>query len=386
MRGRNDPRQETFFDLTDQRDADELGRMLPFAQEKIDIVSQPIPVYNVIERIRRLEINLRPSYQRWTDLWHRPEQSRLIESLILGMPLQSFYFDVRIVRDASGYQNQIWDVVDGVQRLSALRRFLIDGETFVGLEYLGDYNGRTFAELPKIFQRNVYEAQLHVNLIRAGTPEEVKFNIFKRVNTGGMPLTQQEIRHAMFDGPATEFLEQLSNTAAFREMVGCRVNKRRLQDQEFVNRFLAFYCLDVDDSYRTLDTFLNDALRFVRAMTVDARERLRDVFEDTMSTIRVLLGPAPFGRYNEKRQRFNAKVNKAVFEVLTVQVAKLEESEREILRRVDDFREVYRAFFVGEDGPHFVATISSSTDDKNRILRRHEAMRAFLRDILENNK
>ena len=372
-----------FSGLIDSAEQETVDVRMPFDQSRIDIVSQQISVFNVVARIRNAEINLTPEYQRNTDLWHDSEQSRLIESLILGIPLQSFYFDVRIVQGEQGLQRQVWDVVDGLQRLSSLRSYLIDGKRFKGLEYLSEYDGKRYDELPRILQRNILEAQLYVNLIRSGTPEEVKFNIFKRVNTGGLPLTQQEIRHALFGGRGMRFVADLAASKEFRAATSKRVGQKRLLNQEYVNRFLAFYLLDVDDSYRTLDTFMNDALRIVNSKPDADLDEIRRVFFHSLSVIHAVLGDRAFVRYDVKRQSWSKKINKAIFEVLTVQVARLTDAEREILRTCPTFVDDYRRLFESESDVPFTATISSSTDAKARIQSRHAVMREFLRNELE---
>ena len=151
---------------------------------------------------------------------------------MLKIPIPMFY----VAADEKGN----WDVVDGLQRLTTIKE-IIFGDKFIqtqdekyrgvgkrlkGLEFWGNkYDGRTFNELPELLINRILETEFRFTIINPGTPEEVKRNIFKRINTGGMPLTQQEIRHALYQGQSTILLEELANSNVFKKVTGGRVNR-----------------------------------------------------------------------------------------------------------------------------------------------------------------
>jgi hypothetical protein len=164
----------------------------------------------VMKRLAANEIDLAPDFQRAAGIWKDRAQSQLIESLLIRIPLPTFYFD--------GSNEDQLIVVDGIQRLTALKRFLLDKELRLsGLEYLTELEGKNVAQLPRPLVRRLDETMLTVYLIEKGTPEKAKLNIFKRLNTGGEPLTAQEIRHAMNPGLVREYLKQLAATPSFVE-------------------------------------------------------------------------------------------------------------------------------------------------------------------------
>jgi hypothetical protein len=207
--------------------------------ERIEIQTRGLSVEQLLSRIRAGTIDLLPEVRRERDGWSDLRQSRLVESLLLKIPLPPIY----AVEDAA----ENWTVVDGMRRLAAVARF-VDADAvgqpplaLQGLEYLGDdFDGATFSALPPRMQRRLNETELAVHVIRHGTPEPVKFNIARRINTGGTTLTDQELRHALTAGPARDFLRALAESSEFRKATAKSVNAEGMADRELALRFAAF--------------------------------------------------------------------------------------------------------------------------------------------------
>ena len=154
---------------------------VPFNPKDVDIVSQPMVISNIVEDLKDGVIILDPDFQRIPDLWDDLKQSRLIESLIIRIPLPAFYFDAGT--------NEKLIVVDGLQRLYSIRRFMAlekndpDRLYLTGLEYLTEYNGYSFEMLPVNIQKRIKAQVIMAYIIRAGTPDKVRTSIFTRINT-----------------------------------------------------------------------------------------------------------------------------------------------------------------------------------------------------------
>lgn len=251
----------------------------PFNPEDISIVTNQMAMDGLVRRFLQGSIVLNPDFQR-NEVWDMKKRSQLIESLMLKIPLPMFY----VQSDEDG----ILTVVDGLQRLSTIRDFVL-GEDYLnfkkddgsrreelrgmgfklkGLEFWSDYEGKQFYQLPPKLQNRILEAQVQVTVIHPTTPEVVRRNIFKRINTGGIQLNSQEIRNAIYAGPATNLLNELSNIDSFNKVMGNSVNRLRMQDKELILRFLSFLIRDYKEYTRTVtaDMWLGDTMIILNAM------------------------------------------------------------------------------------------------------------------------
>lgn len=156
--------------------------------------------YSVFELKRKYDSNtkriiLDSEFQR-EDVWRRDRKAELIESILMGLPLPIFYFN------QDKYGRLV--VIDGRQRLTALFRFMDNEFPLTKLKVLSDLNGKRFHELPPLLQGKIEDYQIQAHVILPPTPDRLKFDIFDRVNRGGMSLNKQEIRNALYQGKATK--------------------------------------------------------------------------------------------------------------------------------------------------------------------------------------
>ena len=215
-----------------ERDDPEPGAVeRPFDPARIRIHTVQIVVDQLMSRIQYGEIDLAPDFQRMPGIWHAEGKSRLIESLLLRIPIPVFY--------VAADEDENWAVVDGLQRLSTIRDYVTGRFPLTRLEYRGELDGRRYDELPRAMQRQISETQFIVNVIEPGTPPEVMFNIFRRINTGGVPLNGHEIRHALNPGPVREYLKALARSTEFVYATNGSIKPNRMADRECVLRFLS---------------------------------------------------------------------------------------------------------------------------------------------------
>ncbi|MFK3914256.1 DUF262 domain-containing protein [Enterobacter cancerogenus] len=255
--------------------------MEPFNPEEISIQQKVIPMDVIIRRLKQGSIQLSPSFQR-KEVWDITRKSRLIESLMLNIPLPMFY----VAADEEGN----WEVVDGLQRLSTIRDFIIGDKNGVllrlkNLEFLNDkFEGKTFKaiEVDPSAQKlvnDIYETEMRFTVINPGTPEAVKRNIFKRINTGGMPLTAQEIRHALYEGESSKLLQRLVQNIYFKQAVGKKLDDSRMGASELILRMLSFMILDRSYYKQGMDNWLSNMMRLINLYPNPEDVEVKKIFQ-----------------------------------------------------------------------------------------------------------
>ncbi len=300
---------EDGIEIEDENDSVEIKR--PFDPEKIKVRTINIVVEQLVSRIKHEEIDLAPDFQRMAGIWDHKRKSRLIESLLLRIPIPVFY--------VAADDNEKWSVVDGVQRISTIYAYVTGEFPLKQLEYLTQLTKHLHDELPRQMQRRISETQLVVNVIEPGTPEEVMFNIFRRINTGGMTLKGQEIRHALHPGPVRDYLKELAQSQEFLNATNRSIGTDRMADRECVLRFLAFHIDPWEDySANDLDGYLGTAMRKINRMSSDDRDTLTMDFKKAMSSAFDIFEHNAF----RKPKPHRGPISKALFETWGVGLAR----------------------------------------------------------------
>ena len=228
-------------------------------------------IHDVIRRIDQSFYIMDPDFQR-DFIWTADKQSKLIESVVMRIPLPVFY----MAEDDEGRMV----VVDGLQRLTTFKRFVKDALP-LDLPAQSELHGKRFSELSPKLQNRVEDCNLILYIIDSKVPERARLDIFERVN-GGAPLTRQQMRNCLYMGAATRFLKSEANTPCFLTATGKSLDKRTMRDREFVNRFCAFQILDIDQYRGDMDEFLAKCLRLMNDMDDDGLLRLSAEFRRSL--------------------------------------------------------------------------------------------------------
>ncbi len=340
--------------------------------EKINIVTREPTIEQLLRRIDQEVLDLAPDFQRQANIWKDDVKSRLIESILIRIPLPAFYIDAT--------NEDKWLVVDGLQRLSALKQFVSDKRLKLsGLEYLTNLEGKTYDELEPRYQRRILETQPTVYLIEKGTPIEVKYNIFKRINTGGVRLSNQEIRHALNPGQANKFLRKLAASEEFIQVMNLSESKKkRMDDREFITGFLAFRLTSYKDYQKdTRDAFLSKALSKVNNLSESELKKIEDSFKKAMIASFEIFGENAFRKLSNKSTR-KSPVNKSLFEAWSVSLSQLNDEEIKVLKRRKQ-KLIENFIFYADNDKEFFSSISQA---ENKIEYRFSTIKKIIQEVL----
>lgn len=296
----------------------------PFNPNEIDIDTPPYTIGYLVDRLQHDEINMNTEFQRENNLWTPEKQSRLIESVLLGLPLPAFYFDT---------SNPKWDIIDGLQRCCSIENFCVNKTLkLTGLEFLKENDGKPYLEgkgfddLDRTLQRSIITRPITVNCIKKAH-KNVRFILFKRLNTAGLELTDAEIRNAVYQGIAANTIKDFARFEEFKQATGGKIPTKRMEDRDFVSRFIAFYLKDYSEYQPGLDAFINSTMD--QLITTD-KVTLEEDFKSALNlAIEVFENDAFRKRTDTDHAR--RPLNKAYFEVITVTFSKLNDIQKRIV-------------------------------------------------------
>lgn len=344
------------------------------------IRSEHRAVIDVVRRMDRDQYILDPDFQR-DFVWDDAKQSKLIESTLMRIPLPVFYL-------AENDEGKVI-VVDGLQRLSTLQRFLKNELVLRGLgKDSGEPNGRRegeklngmrFRDLPPKLQNRIEDTQLILYLIDSKVPERARLDIFDRVNSG-VPLSRQQMRNSLYLGPATRWLKDRARSEVFLTTTGYSLNSKTMRDREAINRFCAFLLFGVD-GYRQasgdMDAFLARALRHINTQQEYwITHVLTEPFERSLRNNYTIFDRHAFRKHSDPNASRNV-INIALFDIYSVLLTRYSESF--VIEHADDF---HQRFFQLQENIDFLSAITFSTNDVRRVAVRFELIAQSHADLV----
>lgn len=288
-----------------------------------------------ISLYQNAEIDIHPEFQRFFR-WNNYQKTRLIESILLGIPIPIIFVAQR--------EDGIWDVVDGLQRLSTIFQFVgllhdeagkaVDPLILDSTDYLPSLAGKVWHDpqnpersLTQVQRLQIKRAKLSVSIILKESDQRSKYDLFQRLNTGGALLSDQEVRNCvavMIDRTFFQFMQDLSKNVDFRETVALTDRSIEQQfDMELVLRFLVFRRLDEQSLFRRgdLSKFLYDNMIILAEDKSYDRRAEEEAFRSTFSILASALGSDSFRRYDSARKRFTGGFLISAFEVVALGLA-----------------------------------------------------------------
>ena len=317
------------------------------------------PVRTLIDEISEKQLIVNPPFQRQS-VWTKDRQSKLIESLLLNIPVPVLYF----AEDDDGTRV----VVDGQQRLRAIDEFRSGQYSLRKLEMLSQLNGKRWTDLTPKQVRTIQTRTLRCVVISSISPPTLRFEMFERLNTGGVPLNDQELRNCVFRGSLNEFLNKLVYYQPWLELIGRSEPDNRMRHQELILRFFALK--DTVSNYRPpLKGVLNNFMRDNREVTEARQQLMRKEFENTLTNVGIVFGQHPFRRINpsdSNQDNWDRNLNRAVFDIQMLGFVGISNSEVE--ERKEAILDRFRRLCL--ENNEFLDTVSLATADRTRFYTR----------------
>jgi len=338
----------------------------PFDAEKIRIEQRMLSLKYMKELIDTGLMNLSPDFQRnvvWKEIRRK---SLLIESLMLRIPIPAFYF----------YEDEdsVLHVIDGLQRLTTINSFLDNNYKLKGLQYLQETcDGMYFSDLNAKYVSRIYMTQLPVNVIDARTPSQVKYDLFRRINTGGVSLNAQEIRNSIAKPRVREFLKRLAYSESFIKATGGGVNDMRMAAQELVLRFVAFYSAydykigRINYHKSDLEYFLDQAFEQLNIANEEKLLHLEKAFIKAMDNAYILFGDYAFRKCNFSDLQSGRRnlINKSLFVAWSVLLAEKQLKNNVFINKIDNpIRMLARMIEKDED---YLRAITIGTNSARQV-------------------
>lgn len=343
---------------------DEDGSWGDYPIDTVLVRNENRTVHDVIRRIEKGSFVMDPDFQR-DFIWAEDKQSKLIESVLMRIPLPVFY----LAEDDEGRLV----VVDGLQRLSTFQRF-VNSKLRLRLPGQVELNKKRFKDLSPKLQNRIEDCNLILYVIDAKVPERARLDIFERVNSG-VPLTRQQMRNCLYMGPATRFMKAEAQSELFLQATGESLNALQMRDREFVNRFCAFRLLSLEEYRGDMDAFLADALRRMNSMREEHLITLANEFHSGLANNFLVFGKHAFRKHSHG-QTWRSVINASLWDVMSTGLARypsvLVEERAELLKA---------GFYSLLADENFNAAITYGPNDTKRVRYRFSASDAMLSEV-----
>ncbi|MCQ2195089.1 MAG: DUF262 domain-containing protein [Paludibacteraceae bacterium] len=288
-----------------------------YGPDEIYVENKPFSISTIMELINDGDLEVAPNFQRHF-VWDKTRQSKLIESILLGLPLPSIYL--------SQYPDGRLTIVDGLQRITSIQRFMDDELVLCNMEYFKDCNGKKYSELkgvlPVLQYRRFRQTQIMCFVIDYRSPNALKFDLFRRLNTGGKTLNDQEIRNCLSRPHLQKLLMDMVATDEFKRATNNSLKDTRMAAQESALRFIYFYDQYTEDNpIGDYNGEIGDSLdRYVEVLNKRQENELRiyiDIFKKSMQMAYELFGENTFRKIDiNSKKKFS--INKPIMLAFTV--------------------------------------------------------------------
>lgn len=357
----------------------------PFDPSALKVEVKNATIGQLCDMLSKNLIDLQPDFQRKTDVWNKKKKSRLIESLILGLPLPSFYFYI-------DQKKGKWVIIDGLQRLCALKDFIVKKTLKLsGLELLSnDLYDKTYDDFSYFEQLTIGMRSVTLNVISGDASVEAKYIIFRRINSEGTKLSPAEVRNALFHGESMNYVRDLAKSSEFKLATDSKVSDKRLLHQDYAARFIVFFVLGYKEyKDNNMEKFIGKGL-----LTIDQNcdkynlSSLQIIYDSSLKTCKELLGDdcfrLPLDNNGKKYKDIkNKRISMSLFEATMYAVSKLTIQQRDnILANKESFVKAYENLFKDEE---LRLSLKNGTNQNQAVYKRFSKIEAIVNKYSRKN-
>lgn len=344
------------------------GQMQPRASD--------LTVKGLADWVKNNTVDRDPDFQR-RDRWGAPQQSRLIESFLVGIPVPPIYLKVE--------EDGTYTVIDGRQRLTAVSEFVDGGLRLEGLDFIKEIEGKTYSALPDDFRRAL-SVEPAIRAVTVGSEvnpnPEMTIEVFHRLNTGGIRLEDQEIRNALFGGPLNSLIESLARNPFMVKQMKTEEGTqgfKKMKDHEYVLRFLTFREYG-EAAASTPSAHMNRYMRENRYADESHLMGLAKDFNQMVERSSESLGILAFRRWSLEQKEWRDQQNVAVFDAQSLALQQLSNSDFD--RLVSSKHKIEAALKEAFADPEFDSSISGATASKKAYRYRVQRMRQAFDSVI----
>lgn len=247
-------------------------------------------------------------------VWDDTKASRLIESLLINVPIPVCYF--------AELEDGSYSVIDGQQRLTAIYRYLNDKFKLRSLRIRSDLNKKKFSQLGISDRRSIQSRSIRCILIQKESHPEIRFDVFDRLNSNSVKLNRQELRNSLYKGDLNKLIKELSENETFKKLRRSENVDKRMNDCEMILRFFAFY-FDRVNYQGNLAKFLDNYLQAGRKMSLEVIHNHREIFLKTIKDVDCVFGKNSFRRYDPANDTWNKSLNRAIYDIIMLYFAEI---------------------------------------------------------------
>ncbi|MFE4105737.1 DUF262 domain-containing protein [Almyronema epifaneia] len=369
------------LDLIIEETEDDAPFEIPPEKRRVKTDKQDLPVETLVSWVNRGKLNLQPDFQR-NFVWPTSRASRLIESLLLEIPIPVIY--------VAEERNRTYSVVDGQQRLTSICAF-VNGQfpggndfKLSGLQVLTELNRKTFNDLDMDLQESILNFILRLIVIEEDSDPDVKFEVFERLNLGAEKLNDQEVRNCVYRGNYNELLRELVANEYMLKIMNSDQPHTRMADRQLILRFFAMW-RNTHLKYKgPMKRFLNAEMEQHRNLSPRNLAEMKWVFEKSIEMAYAVFGENAFRRYKPGSAKDangtweGSRFNVALWDTLLYTFSYY--SKEQILPICDRVREEFLDLMTSD--AKFSEYISSSTDKPERIQYRADTWRQRLQGLI----